>query len=69
MTLKEWVADRGGPVVVASKLGVTRQAVLYWLAGKATPRPPMIFKIVQLSGGKLTYRQILEETWDVRARA
>jgi hypothetical protein len=68
MTLKAWVALQGGRRKAASLLRVTPTAIHYWLRKKATPRFDTIEEIVKLSGGKVTLKQIFEET-GVKERA
>lgn len=62
MTLRDWIDREGGRKAVAAKLRVTPEAIYYWLMGKATPNFKTIFEIVRLSEGKVTMKQILDET-------
>jgi len=54
MTLEAWVRSQGGFAKVSQKLGITRQAVWRWAKGTTHPKPPMITRIIKLSGGKLS---------------
>lgn len=62
MQLSAWVAESGGRHRVSSLLGVTEQAVHYWLTGKATPKFETIFRIVELSRGRVSVKEIFDET-------
>ena len=68
MKLSVWIAENGGRTRVAKKLGVTTAAVHYWLTSRATPKWSTIYKIHTLSKGRVTSREILEET-NHRARS
>ncbi len=60
MTLREWI-DGLGQVEVAKKLKVKRQHVHNWRRRSNLPRPATMVKIVKLTKGKVTYREMLED--------
>lgn len=62
MKLSEWIESVGGRARAAAKLDMTPEAIHYWLAGKNTPTFKTIFRIIELSGGRVTIKDILEET-------
>jgi predicted transcriptional regulator len=62
MTFNEWVSERGGAFRVAELLGVTPAAVSHWVNRKAVPKTATIFRIVKLSGGKVTIAEIFAAT-------
>ena len=63
MKLSSWVKREGGRERVAKLLGVTPVAVHHWLSGRATPKWSTAYKIMELSKGKVTAREIAEETF------
>lgn len=62
MKLSNWIAEIGGRGVAATRLNVTKEAIHYWLAGKSTPEWKTLFKIIELSGSRVTMAEIFEET-------
>lgn len=62
MTLKKWIELQGGAKKIAPKLGIGRAAIGYWLRAANTPTASVMFKIVRLSKGKVSYKTIVEET-------
>ena len=62
MTLSDWIAERGGRKAVAEELGVTEEAIHYWLTKQSTPRLETMVKIIKLSGGKLSIVDIIHAT-------
>ena len=58
---RTWIGDFGGPVKLAKALGLTRQAVYYWLSGKQSPRKTHMKQIIELSKNKLTYSDLMGE--------
>jgi hypothetical protein len=59
MTFKTWIANQGGPKVLAPKLGVSEIAVYKWMQGNATPLSRTLIKILRMARGKLTINEIL----------
>jgi hypothetical protein len=69
MTLKEWVAARGGPKRVALLLKVTEDAVRKWVLGTSSPTARLMVKTVRLSRGDLRFEDIFAARhFDKRAR-
>lgn len=62
MKLSVWIESIGGRAEAASRLKVTPEAISYWLSGKATPKWETVFRILDESKGKVSPREILEET-------
>lgn len=58
-TFGRWVA-RVGVSNLAPQLGVTRQCVYHWIAGRTVPPPERARQMIHLSGGSLTFRAIYE---------
>jgi predicted transcriptional regulator len=60
MTLLDYFKrSRLSQAELARQLGVTRFAVNHYLAGKRAPRPDVADKIVALSKGKVTHRDLM----------
>lgn len=57
-----WVAAYGGVDKLAKELGVTSQVVKYWLRRRGWPKVKNILDIVRLSGGKLTFEDVVNGT-------
>lgn len=51
MNLRAYVDENGGSAQLAERLGVTREAVDHWIAGRRTPRRQMVLKIQQVTRG------------------
>lgn len=68
MKLSKWIQKIGGRTEAAMRLNVTPGAVHYWLTGRATPKWSTIYRIVELSHGAVSQREIFEET-KLRERA
>ncbi len=66
MKLSAWILEVGGRKVAARKLGVTPEAIYYWLRKGVTPGFPTMSRIVKLSSGKVTLTDIIEETKTVK---
>lgn len=62
MKLSVWIDQNGGRSAVAKKLGVSRQVMTYWFTSRTSPKWSTIYKIHVLSKGKVTAREIFEET-------
>lgn len=62
MTLQSWVKKMGGPQEVAVILEVTNHAVRRWLRKESAPRTDTMIKIVNLTKGKVSYKDIVEST-------
>lgn len=62
MKFSHWIADQGGPGAVASRLGVTTHIVRIWLNGKGSPKVETIERIVELSGGKVSFEDVILES-------
>lgn len=60
--LSEWISANGGRDAVARQLGVTEEAIHYWLRKRITPRVETMQRIVELSKGKVSFEEIIEET-------
>lgn len=62
MTFKTWIASVGGISALSRLSGITRTTIHDWLRRKHTPNVLDLEKIVKLSGGKLTYQKLIDET-------
>lgn len=62
MKLSEWIAANGGRAAVARRLGVSPQAVHYWLNRKASPQVKTMKRIEEISKGQVTISAIVDET-------
>ena len=63
MTLEKYLRERGlARQTFATRLGVSRQAVDYWLRGCRFPRPEMIMKIERVTGGSVRAADWYRET-------
>ena len=51
MNLRAYVDENGGSAQLAERLGVTREAVDHWIAGRRTPRRKMVLKIQEVTRG------------------
>lgn len=60
MKIQEFIKEFGGPKIVSEKLKTTRSAVSQWNIGKAIPNTRMMIKIVKLSEGRCSYKEIIE---------
>lgn len=62
MTLYDWVYKKGGPNIIAPKLGVTGHAVRRWFQRYNSPRAETMLRIVELSKGRVSLETIIRET-------
>lgn len=62
MKLSEWISANGGRGAVARLLNVTPVAVHHWLRRQITPKITTMRKIVELSEGRVSFADIIEET-------
>lgn len=58
--LGRWVGQFGAPRL-AEELGVRRQTVYHWIAGRSRPRTPVALRIVALSSGALSLEALYRE--------
>jgi hypothetical protein len=61
MLLSTWIDKNGGTLKTGSLLGMKRNCVYAWRHGVALPRPMVMKTIVQKSGGKVTYGEMIDE--------
>lgn len=61
MTLQEWISEVG-PREVARRLGVSRQAVYYWLRGRSRPGLWNAQRIERMSGGRVRFERLSRRT-------
>lgn len=61
MTLKDW-ARKEEPYKLAKQLGVTPSTIYYWITHNKLPRAKVMVKIHKLSGGKVTYKSMVENS-------
>lgn len=54
MNLRAYVNENGGSAQLAERLGVTREAVDHWIAGRRMPRRQMVLKIQEITCGAVT---------------
>ncbi len=59
LTLKEWI-EQTGPEKVAKLLDVNVSTVGHWHRGYCAPRDEVKVKIKKLSGGAVTYDDMIE---------
>lgn len=62
MEFLKWVDHHGGMQKLSVDLNVTRGCVEAWCVRRAAPKAVKIFQLVQLSRGKLSYRDVLYGT-------
>lgn len=56
-TLQDYIAHKG-VATVAKELGCDTQTVYYWKDLKTAPRPAVASKLIELSGGLLSFESI-----------
>ena len=67
MTLEEYQdSQRIGPVEAARQLGVNYCTYFKWVKGKVIPRRPMMLKIMDWSGGKVTPNDFITNTEEAK---
>ena len=59
MLLSQWIEAQGGPEKVSATLGVKRNCVYAWKAGRAIPRVQHMKTIVTKSKGKVSYEEMI----------
>lgn len=59
MTLQAWI-EKTGPKKVAALMGVDNSTVYTWGAGQSLPRAQHLQKIVKVTKGKVSYKQMVE---------
>lgn len=59
---EKWVRDFGGTIKLAEALGVNQSTVQHWCAGRARPGLESSSKILSLSKGRLTLKDIVDGT-------
>lgn len=59
---EKWVRDYGGTFALALDLEVNQSTVQHWLAGRARPGLEASSKIISLSKGVLTLKDIVDGT-------
>jgi DNA-binding transcriptional regulator YdaS (Cro superfamily) len=59
---EKWVRDYGGTKKLSKILGVNQSAVQHWCGGRARPRLETSYKIIKLSKGSLTLKDIAKGT-------
>lgn len=62
MPLSKWISAVGGIAAASRLLGITRATIYKWLDGSAQPRAATMARIVLVSGGKVSYEDIVAET-------
>jgi len=61
MTLQEYLARNGlSQAAFARRIGVSQQAVQRYVDGKRVPKRALAKKIVEVTGGQVTYQDLLE---------
>lgn len=60
MKLTEFIKELGGPMAASKKLKTTRSAVSQWNIGAAIPNSRMMMKIVKISKGRCSYKNMIE---------
>lgn len=67
--LGRWVTDITVPRVVeelrTSGYPLTDSAVYKWISGERTPRPEVAIRLVELSGGQLSFSDIYVQRFEV----
>jgi hypothetical protein len=59
---ERWVRASGGTLTVSKRLNVVQSTVQHWCAGRVKPSLQSIDKILKLSKGNLSLRDILRGT-------
>lgn len=59
MTLQAWI-EKTGPKKVAAMMGVDNSTVYTWGAGQSLPRAHHLKKIVKVTRGRVSYKQMVE---------
>jgi DNA-binding phage protein len=57
--LQRWVERYGGPDKLAVELGVSSLTVRFWLKRRGYPQVDTMRRVVELSGGHLSYDDII----------
>ncbi len=68
LSLKEWI-ERTGPEKVARLLGVNISTVGHWQRGYCNPKDEVKIKIKKLSGGLVTYDEMIERQYSEENKA
>lgn len=58
--LTRWVETHGGAITIAKRLGISAHSVRTWMRGENWPTIKMGRRLVRLSGGKLTPKDVFE---------
>lgn len=67
MKLSTWIDNKGGTAATGTLLGVARNCVYAWREGVALPRPPMMMKIVKVTHGQVSFKEMIEEHVELKA--
>lgn len=59
---EKWVRSYGGTLKLSEALNVNQSTVQHWLAGRARPGLKVSSKILNLSKGRLTLKDIVDGT-------
>lgn len=62
VTLKQWIASRGGTTEVSKLLKVQPAALRVWLRGQGSPTLATAARVVKISGGLVSYETIFKES-------
>lgn len=61
MKLSTWIEKTGGYSKAAQKLEILRPRVYAWRNGANLPRPDVMKKIVKITNGKVSYKEMIDE--------
>jgi len=68
MKLQEFIAELGGPTMASKRLKTTRSAISQWNIGAALPSTRMMMKIVKVSNGRCSYKEMIEPYFREKAK-
>lgn len=62
----KWAKEQGGGAALARALGIEEHRAHSWLRGNTCPKPIHMIMIVELSGGAVSYEDIITDTMGKR---
>lgn len=68
MLLTQWIDKNGGAGPTSALLGLKRNAIYAWRIGRALPRPEAMAKIYTRTKGRVSYKEMVEEHLDRKAK-
>lgn len=58
--LERWILKQGGTAKLAKKMGCTQASINHWCARRAIPSLQAVKKLLEISKGELTLKNILD---------